>query len=233
MKRALILICTLAIILGLCSCTVSCDVQGKTMVDGVELDYENNTEVLQSYNIGHMEIDVGSGDVAVNGVSDAQVNLKVSYREYEPGDARILFKNGKLSYETKSGKPALITGVTGTIPQNIALSIDTGSGNVAVSDMRENKELELDTGSGKVVVSNCMISVFDADTGSGDVHILDSSITDFKADTGSGEINIVNSRIKDAEIETGSGDIRLTDSEILTRRFEIGFGQVIEHSLSD
>ncbi|MCB5280213.1 MAG: DUF4097 domain-containing protein [Candidatus Cloacimonetes bacterium] len=231
MKIALMLIWAGAIIFGLFACYVSVDTQGKSVVNNVVLEYENSTIVQQGYDLDQMMIDVSSGNVGLKGIPQKDITLKVSYMEYKPGDARIVFKNGELTYETKSGKPALITGIAGTIPQDIALTVDTGSGNVSIADMRSNKNLVLDSGSGSVTISDCQLQELVADTGSGDVALRESSVRTLVADTGSGDVTVSNSRITNAEIDTGSGNIRLIGSEIISREFDTGSGKIIEEGM--
>ncbi len=228
MKSALVFTVAGFILLSICACNVSGNFNGKIVVNNVVLDYDNSTRIAESYQAGELEIDLGSGDVKIRGNSGSELNLMVEYKEYKPGDATILIKNGKLSYETKSGKPAAIMGVSGTVPQSVSLKIDTGSGDVEVAEMRGNRDLSIDTGSGKVKVSNCALIKLQADTGSGGVDIAESSITKLDADTGSGNVSLIGSRIGSAKVNTGSGNIRIIDSEIEHRMFETGSGKVSE-----
>jgi len=218
----------LVLLLVFSSCIVSGDFSGRTMVDNVLLDYENTSTMFEIYESANLTIDVGSGNVDLKGVPGRELQLKVAYMEYEPGDAEIIIKDDLITYQTKSGKPALIMDVSGTIPQDLSLLVDTGSGNVKIAKMQSSNKLIVDSGSGKVAISDCRVDRIVVDTGSGNVDIEDSVITDFAADTGSGNVRISHSSIESADLDTGSGNIYLNDSLIHSRIVDTGSGKVYE-----
>jgi len=217
----------LLLLFGLMSCLIGSN-DDVTVVNGIRLEYENTTTIEQLYEQDTLIIDTGSGNVKLNGVPGKSLKLEVAFMEYEPGDASIVISNNELSYDTKSGKPAMIMSVSGTIPQHLALDIDTGSGDVSLNDMQDSPMISIDSGSGNVSISKTAVSNLFADTGSGNVEIDHSVANTFEADTGSGNVSLSDSRILNANIDTGSGDIHLLRSEIRNRQFDTGSGDVIE-----
>ncbi len=216
----------LILALGVSACRVNGNINGKVVVDNTVLNYENSARITELFAAPEFELDLGFADVNLRGAADNKLDLIVRYKEYSPADATILIRDGKLSYETKSGKPAAIMSVSGTIPGNISLEIETGSGDVQISQMRGKNRIEIDSGSGDLEISESDLALLDVDTGSGDVDIVSCLITDLVADTGSGDVSLSRSQITNADLDTGSGDIILNDSEITYKKFETGSGKV-------
>lgn len=228
MKTGLIFMLAGILFLGINACNYRGNFNGKTVVDNVVLNYDNTTIVAEAYQEAVLELDLGSGAVNLMGSAEAELNLKVDYKEFNPGDATIIIKNGKLTFETKSGKPAAIMGVSGTIPLSVSLKIDTGSGIVEIAELTGSQDVRIESGSGKIRALNCELNKLQASSGSGNVDILQSTITSLHADTGSGNVSLTGCRIGTAKVSTGSGNIILQDSQIEHRLFQTGSGRVIE-----
>lgn len=211
----------------LAACQISVN-NGSHIVNGIALEHKNQSKLSEYYDSSELSVDVGSGNINLTGVVDHQVNLEVEYYEYKPGDASIVIKDGAISYESKSGKPVMIMDVSGTIPQNLALDIDTGSGNISLNNIKSSQKIRLDTGSGDCQISNTKVDELIANTGSGEVNIDNSVATSFEADTGSGDISLSDCRIQSANIDTGSGNLVLLRSKIQHRVFETGSGTLSE-----
>jgi DUF4097 and DUF4098 domain-containing protein YvlB len=226
MKQTLILGIFLILLICFSACRVNASFNGKTVVDNVVLDYDNSQKITDTKQTESLELDLSFGDVDIQGRTGTDFDLMVEYKEFEPSDATIFIKDGKLSYETKSGKPAAIISVTGTIPRDIALSVDSGSGDIKISELKGNNALVVDTGSGDVDVSNSVLKLLDVDTGSGDVIVTQSELGALVADTGSGNVELTRSKIDTADVDTGSGDIILLDSEVKQKTCETGSGKV-------
>lgn len=89
-----------------------------------------------------------------------------------------------------------------TVPDNISLKYNTGSGDFRASDL--TLEIDLNAGSGDITMDN-MKGELVSNNGSGDLE-LDGFDGDLRANTGSGDIDI--SRAEgDLSINCGSGDI--------------------------
>jgi DUF4097 and DUF4098 domain-containing protein YvlB len=90
-----------------------------------------------------------------------------------------------------------------------SLLVDTGSGDVEVSDI-EGSELNIDTGSGDVRVTTANSRDITIDTGSGNVTGTGMTATDLSVDTGSGNITLSGVRARSLKMDTGSGDVDLS-----------------------
>ncbi len=91
-----------------------------------------------------------------------------------------------------------------TIPDNIRLKYNTGSGDFMASDLK--LEIDLNAGSGDIIVDN-MSGELVSNNGSGDME-LDGFDGDLRANTGSGDINISQAK-GDLSINCGSGEISI------------------------
>ncbi len=218
------------IVFALSACIIVNENSNVVKVDGVELKYENQITISQAYDYDELMLDIGSGEINLNGRQSNQVELTISYFEFEPEDASLSLVDGGIKTSSKTNKPVLIRNITGNIPQNLKLEIDTGSGDLKIIGLKNSPLLSLDTGSGNVKVYESQIKRLVADTGSGDIMISKCQIENLVADTGSGNLVMHDSKINLARANTGSGDIMLQDCEIGQREFSTGSGGVIERS---
>ena len=89
------------------------------------------------------------------------------------------------------------------------LSIDTGSGAVAVSDAR-GEQVSIETGSGEVTTNDVRTSQLSVQTGSGDIRANKLIASQVSLETGSGAVTAdVSGEVWNVDVETGSGDITI------------------------
>ena len=134
------------------------------------------------------------------------------------GRAEARGVRGDLRIDTGSGEVA-VTDITG------ALEVDTGSGSVDVQGVRG--DVLVDTGSGRVDASALSGDDVELDTGSGEVVVRGVEARRLRVDTGSGEIRVTGVRSDDVEVDTGSGAVEvelLQDIESFT--VDTGSGSV-------
>ena len=172
-----------------------------------------------------LQIETGAGDISVKAGNDdstrIQVKLAVSAGSQEKADE--LFQRIEVDIaETGSGvqvrvlnshtssfwswifrRKAPTVEVYAVCPQYSDLNLDTGSGNILVSNVEG--EIVLDTGSGDVSANELGGSVV-ADTGSGNVSI-NALNGNFTGDTGSGDIRVTGLN-GNFDGEAGSGNIQ-------------------------
>lgn len=97
--------------------------------------------------------------------------------------------------------------VTVTMPAELVLDIDDGSGEISVSNI--NKDLKIDDGSGDIMITKIKGNL-DIDDGSGGL-VIKNITGNLTVDDGSGEI-IVKHVSGDVEIEDGSGDLEVVNT---------------------
>jgi hypothetical protein len=202
-------------------------------------------ETIDLKGIKTVEFNLGAEDVVINteNVSKASFNIEKTYRanEREYGEellekAEILFerRGDRLVVERKKEKSLGISELTKgyvsidievALPADIALEIDTGSGDVEVAD--REAMLIIDTGSGDVE-TGVAGSGLDVNTGSGDVEV-ETARHDVRIKTGSGDVLVgglggkafigtgsgdvvVRKVAGDVSVDTGSGDIEISNS---------------------
>ena len=179
-------------------------------------------ETIDLDGIEIVEFVLGSEDVVVmtEEVSSADFEIEKTYRanEREYGqelldEAEILFKRrgNRLVVERKKERNLGLSQITKgyvsididvALPAGIRLDVNTGSGDVELSD-REGL-VEVDTGSGDVEIG-VAAGGLDVNTGSGDM-IIDTARHDVVLDAGSGDI-FVGGIGGNCRISTGSGDV--------------------------
>ncbi len=123
----------------------------------------------------------------------------------DAGAARVTADrvSGVLYVDTGSGSVAL-RDIRGS-----QLTVDVGSGSINVEDVRMDR-CTFDTGSGRVSGSNVACGVLNTDTGSGAVRFASLSSNDVTIDTGSGGVSLDLTRsARSVRIESGSGGVSL------------------------
>lgn len=106
--------------------------------------------------------------------------------------------------------------------QATRLSLETGSGNVTLTDGKATS-LSVETGSGDVDVTGAGGDELSFDTGSGNIDIaLSTTFSSLTVETGSGDVTLKMPPATSAQvdIDTGSGDIDLGGFTLAVRRIE-------------
>lgn len=239
--------CALCLIL-FTQCRIEIEGDGMIRVNNVRLEHKREIHLEEEFTSDKMAIDIGSGDIDLSGSKTRMAALDIIIYEKEPGDAEVYIENGKLKARSKGDYPVYISHVSGTIPEDVAIEFDTGSGDISLKNMRSSKIITLDTGSGDVFLSNCQeideitietgsgdvfieslsaIEHLICDTGNGDIKIRDSESEEVRFDTGSGDVRVLSSKFEEVNADTGSGDIIFDNSSYTSGRFDTGSGEVI------
>jgi hypothetical protein len=184
------------------------DTEGVSTVDGVKLKYTGIAIIKEVYKGNEFILDVSAASIDLTGIEAGDTDLAVTYKEYAEGDASFSIIDNSIKGKTKSGKPYLITNITGKIPRNLNLNIQDGAGTISLTSMQDNSQVILETGAGGISLDGCKIKKL---------------ITK----TGAGGIALINSRIDDMEAKIGAGNITLKNTKITKRNFETGVGKVI------
>lgn len=95
-----------------------------------------------------------------------------------------------------------------TVPDNLSVKFNTGSGDIEVSDLKI--ELDMNAGSGDVKLANIKGELV-SNTGSGDLDIDDFE-GDIRTNTGSGDVEMSDAK-GDIRMNCGSGDISIRGAE--------------------
>lgn len=197
------------ITLMLFACGETRSINGEFVVDGTILKFENTVNLAEEYALKDLELEGGTMDVDLQGDDVPKINLQIKYREYSPSDATIYIENGKITAKTKSGKPMAITNISGIIPNQLNVNINTGTGKVSISNLLKANTLKINTGTGKVDMIKCKIN-------------------ELMVNTGTGAVSLADCEVKQADIHTGTGDIRLQNTKVDKRNFSMGTGDLIE-----
>ncbi len=146
------------------------------VVDGNLLKY-GATQVLSLKNISNkIVVKESIVDIDLQG-SDAQTStLQVAYQECEPGDASLSFDGTYINLKTKSGKPAIITKISGQVPRTARFDLTTDSGNIAVSNITKSPDLKLKSASGDLMAIGINSPELSMLTASGNISVQNSVI---------------------------------------------------------
>lgn len=188
---------------------------------------------LASNDLKALDVDVGSGSLIIRGsdVNEITVMATIESKKYSSlGDLQNAFDEKMTFTLEKSGSKAELKvlnkkGIFGmnnpniqvnldiTVPNDINLFVDDGSGSMKVSDINGN--VEIDDGSGSIQIKNIIGDLL-LDDGSGSLEInnVDGNAI---IDDGSGSVKI-NNISGDLTIDDGSGSINV---EQLSGKFKL------------
>jgi hypothetical protein len=156
------------------------------------------------------------------------VDLEVTIYEETPDDATVELTRTGLAVRTRSGKPAVIYAVRGTVP-NLPLQVRSVSGDVTVRGSRGIEAVEVASTSGDLHVRDVEgVGELTATSVSGDIRVASSRCPgQVRARTVSGEITIdALSEVEELDIETVSGDVDLLASHARTVRINTTSGDL-------
>lgn len=209
---------------------------GITSINGQE-------KITKTYTgIDEIEISVSSGDAIFKKSTSNEVTVELIHTfdiDYDPtirqngSKLDIDDRNVARSNRSYSGKATW----TFTIPDNLEVEFETGSGDAEIADLtlefemssgsgdfeirNSDGEIEISTGSGDIDATD-VTGDLEFSTGSGDID-LDKIYAAIDASTGSGNVDAENITISDgSSFSSGSGDVEVALSE--TPAFDISVG---------
>lgn len=167
---------------------------------------------------GRFELRQASGDILIRGVEGDTLRIKslddkplADIFDIELGDDRVDIRQrggfdiGMRLFSRGSGADLKIE-----VPHGAAVSVDTGSADIAASDLSGSKSFR--TASGEVSL-NRLAGGVDVETVSGEIEIDGAAPLDLAAKSVSGDIRVRVPSIRRLDLGTTSGDIRL-DAEL-------------------
>lgn len=169
---------------------------------------------IDASSLSAFDIEAGSGFLNIKGSDSAtEINVAADIRTTEEKDYTLeLKRSGKTAYlvakhNSTSGywngsSPAI--DLTITVPSQLMLDIDDGSGSIEISGINNNLKLKDGSGSASIEKINGNLSVND---GSGSLDIEDI-IGEVKIEDGSGSLTVKNIK-GNIEIDDGSGSLTL------------------------
>ncbi len=201
-------------------------------MDGHHLKYERVVRVAGPITGGQLTLSDVQGDVdlrAVTGSADG-VDLEVTVYEETPNDATVELTRTGLAVRTRSGHPAVIYAVRGSVP-NLPLQVRSVSGDVTVRGPRGVEAVEVASTSGDLHLSDIEgVGRLTATSVSGGIQV-DSSrcpgrvharsvsgdiaidtlceVEQLDIETVSGDVDLMGSHARTARVSTTSGDLRL------------------------
>jgi len=194
---------------------------------------EDDVQTLRGA-VDHVNIELHAGDLVVE-IGD-QGGAEISRRWEFTGEPPALYTelhNGVLTIETDCRPGQFICQIDHVIrlPAAAGITVETGSGDVWVMDMRD---VEAKTGSGDVQIDAASGDLV-VGTGSGDVSIIHSTSTVALISTGSGDVDADLVIAPDlARVDTGSGDVLLeVPSGAYDIRTDTGSGDVTLVDVTD
>ncbi len=178
---------------------------------------------LSAKGINELDIDCGAGFLKVYGRKDLK-EIKVEAEiVVKGGDVKkVIRKYVKLSLKKRGRSAVLVSKIdwrrssslfksavinlTVTVPKNMNLNVDDGSGSMEIKDI--TGDLKVDDGSGSMEIKD-ITGDLEVEDGSGDIKIEDIK-GDVDIDDGSGKMDVGNIQ-GDISIEDGSGTIYVRD----------------------
>ena len=157
--------------------------------------------------IEQIEISTGSSDCIVKKGTGDQVNVRLDHTRGDSYKPMVEKSGSKLLISEKNQKGSNRGEATWTltIPDNLELSFNTGSGDFEASNLKI--QLSLNAGSGDFEMKGIQGSL-SSNAGSGDLEV-DNFEGDIAANVGSGDLEIANAT-GNMSLNSGSGDIELS-----------------------
>ncbi|MBQ3795959.1 MAG: DUF4097 family beta strand repeat protein [Butyrivibrio sp.] len=156
----------------------------------------------ESFELGNVDLKVGSGNIYLDKVIADAVNLKT-------GSGQIWFTGSQtVSTSIHSGSGDLTA-------QDIAckkgFSVDTGSGKLFLSNVTSTESFYAKASSGDIFLESCDSIKMELRSGSGDITGSIKTAKTFDAHAGSGDVRVpTDGNGGNCLIKTGSGDIEIT-----------------------
>ena len=227
MKNTEKLLCLSMLSLALSGCVVNVHAQSAdvTLEETLSLD----ASALERF-----DIEAGAGSLIIKGDESAtEINVEADIRTTEDKDftleldqsgdtARLVAKHNSTMGYWKGSSPSI--DLTITMPANLMLDIEDGSGEIKVSNINNTLKLkdgsgsasienivgnvQIDDGSGELTVRNVQGNL-ELDDGSGGLTVEDIQ-GDIDLDDGSGSLTVSNVK-GDVEVNDGSGGLKVTD----------------------
>lgn len=180
-------------------------------VNGVTLKYQTTDSLAVAYKAETFFLSLNSADINLQANKTKQAFLKVTYWEFAPGDAELSLDGVSIKLLSKSNNPTYISKVEGSLPEAIALSLASVSGNLSVLGFAGNKEIDVKSISGELSLQNISAASLILETVSGDITAVKLKIADgIYVNSTSGEISITASEAKKLSANTVSGDISVS-----------------------
>jgi hypothetical protein len=158
-------------------------------------------------NIKNIRLSTSSGDITIKKSASGDTKVNVRYT-YDNDEYTVVMEeaDGRLTLEEKfeRGNHSGNSYWTLEIPDNTTLKLNSGSGDIVISDL--TADIRSNTGSGNIELT-AVKGELDFNTGSGDAQ-LEKMDGEMKLNTGSGNISMRDSK-GTYDLNAGSGDIRL------------------------
>lgn len=158
-----------------------------------------------------IKLNTSAGDCILKKGSNADVQVNLTYTYSDNSFTPVMEQDGTtltLKEDFNRGSTSGSSKWTLTIPENMDMTFNTGSGNLTVTDL--TLEISSNTGSGDLDLQRTN-GKFRFNTGSGNAK-LEGSKGEVNINAGSGDITAT--AIEGSlSMNTGSGDIKLTDSK--------------------
>lgn len=199
------------------------------IVKGVKLNYVNEIDIHQIYELSHLELSGGTFSTNLQGDDDGVIDIRVQYYEYRPGDASLYIEDGLLMARSISGNPVSIFKVIGRVPQSTSLRINAGTGRTIISDMDRCHEIYVYVGTGNIEISRSNVGKLCLSSGTGSITLSHSNVESGVVSTGTGSITLSHSKVESGVVTTGTGNIIVNNSFITRKDFNVGTGKIIEN----
>ncbi len=191
---------------------------------------QHNAEIriTEAFSYGSLILSTGTASLDLRGVASDMVDLLITYKEHEPSDAVLSLTRRGIETETKSGKNVLITSISGTVPENLDIFVNTGTGAVNLKSIYHSATIEVKSGTGAVDMSDIQsVKRVKVNSGTGRFRLEEADIDELLVTTGTGSVTLIGSKIDYASIDTGTGSIRLEKTAIAEQELHTQTGRII------
>ena len=141
-------------------------------------------------------------------------------------DGGVLVKDGKLATHSDTDHKLAINGVRGSVPADVSLDIETGTGDLSLKGLSGKSSIKISTGTGRSTLEGCQVASVALETGTGDMTMRDVHSTTLGIDTGTGETRLTGCAADELNFSSGTGDLRLDDCHFKESKLDSGTGDI-------
>jgi len=200
-----------------------------------------NLNVTEKFEV--FTLHVNYGEVKLE--KGEEFNLKIKIYEEIENDVDVYLEEGKLIGKSRGNNDFAIGQVIGTVPEissihvendsgdiiisgfdNKFILVNSGAGNVILSDCICEKELDTDTSAGNISITNAIAKIININTGAGNISLTEIEADEINCNSGLGNISVFESKANLANFDTGIGNISTIDCDFKDKKFSSGLGKI-------
>lgn len=198
------------------------------VLNGVELPHRREIRLRGGTSAARFRLHSTIGSAGLTGRPGGEYDLTAEVWEVTPGDVSLAMEGETVTGKSASGRPFLIGDLSGSLPQEMALDLESVSGDLQVSEFSGFHALRLRSSAGRVKATRLSATrEITLETVSGNIEgeALQAGER-VSCSSSAGDIGLKSVQTPSLAVETVSGAITIDDSTPAALRCESSAGKV-------